>query len=173
MKYQEKVSTREDVRRLYERVKNQPTISQYRGYTQSKSYGWDEFVNDYIKADGELWFDNPSYDPNYFTPTEGEQTMNKQIEEMRNDVQEALKHNSAVDAIRHGLICVNSDGIARELFDDGYRRAADVVADVLEILSELKENYLADDDVREACAISYAEIKIVALKKKYESEEQV
>jgi hypothetical protein len=41
---------------------------------------------------------------------------------MAKDVTEAIKHNSAVDVIRHGLICVNGDGIARELFDDSYRK---------------------------------------------------
>ena len=58
--------------------------------------------------------------------------------------------------------------MANAIINNDYRKASDVVTEVLEILSELKENYLADDDVREACAISYAEIKIVALKQKYE-----
>lgn len=48
--------------------------------------------------------------------------MKEQIEKMAKDVNEAIKHNSAVDVIRHGLICVNGDGVARELFDDGYRK---------------------------------------------------
>ena len=62
MLYQEKVSTRGDVHSLYERVKQDPTISRYRGYTATKSYGWDEDVGDFIKADGERLFENPSYD---------------------------------------------------------------------------------------------------------------
>ena len=66
--------------------------------------------------------------------------------------------------------CSYNSKEAEALYNAGYRKSTDVVAEVLEILSELKENYLDDDDVREACAISYAEIKIVALKKKYESE---
>lgn len=49
----------------------------------------------------------------------------KQIEEMAKDVSEAIKHNSAVDVIRHGLICVNDDGVARELFDAGYRKQSE------------------------------------------------
>ena len=60
----------------------------------------------------------------------------KQIEEMAKDVQEALKHNSAVDAIRHGLICVNSDGVARELFDDGYRKASEIVEEIEKYILE-------------------------------------
>lgn len=54
----------------------------------------------------------------------------EQIEEMAKDVQEALKHNSTVDAIRHRLICVNSDGVARELFDDGYRQSTDLAEEI-------------------------------------------
>ncbi len=69
MRYQEKVSTRADVRSLYGRVKEQPAISHYRGYTATKSYGWDEEVDDYIKADGEMWFENPYYAPTSSPPT--------------------------------------------------------------------------------------------------------
>ncbi len=63
MNYQEKVSTRAEVRALYEKVKADPTIACYRGYTATKSYGWSEDVGDYIKRDGEAWFENPAYDP--------------------------------------------------------------------------------------------------------------
>ncbi|MBQ8358040.1 MAG: hypothetical protein IJX39_09595 [Clostridia bacterium] len=63
MNYQEKVSTRADVRALYERVIANPAIRRYRGYTESKSYGWDCAAEDYIKKDGEVWFENPAYDP--------------------------------------------------------------------------------------------------------------
>ena len=86
--------------------------------------------------------------------------MNKQIEEIAELTKELIKTNS------YGTL----NHVANHLYNAGYRKSTDVVAEVLEILSELKENYRADDDVREACAISYAEIKIVALKKKYESE---
>lgn len=61
MNYQEKVSTRADVRALYERVIKQPNIERYRGYTSKNSYGWDAEVDDYIKKSGEVWFDNPAY----------------------------------------------------------------------------------------------------------------
>ena len=101
--------------------------------------------------------------------------MNKQIEEMANIVHDAdakiiydmvkAKPNNFV-----GRALPRQVYIAEALYNAGYRKSSDVVAEVLDILSELKENYLADDDVREACAISYAEIKIVELKKKYESE---
>ena len=61
MRYEEKVSTRADVRALYEKVINDPQIEKYRGYTESKSYAWDALSGDVIKRDGEVWFDNPSY----------------------------------------------------------------------------------------------------------------
>ena len=65
MNYQEKVSTRQDVRLLFEKVKGNPAVSQYRGYTETKSYGWDEAAGDYVKCEGEVWFDNPSYDAEF------------------------------------------------------------------------------------------------------------
>lgn len=65
MKYQEKVSTRKDVQALFEKVKANPAISQYRGYTDNKSYGWDEATGDYIKAEREVWFENPSFAAEY------------------------------------------------------------------------------------------------------------
>lgn len=65
MNYQEKVSTRADVRELFEKVKKDPTVSRYRGYTETRSYGWDEAADDYVKCEGEVWFDNPAHDPNF------------------------------------------------------------------------------------------------------------
>ncbi len=67
MNYQEKVSTRQDVRALYEKVRANPAVSRYRGYTETKSYGWDEAADDYVKCEGEVWFDNPAYDADFIT----------------------------------------------------------------------------------------------------------
>ena len=87
MNYQEKVATRADVRALYERVKSDPAIARYRGYTATKSYGWDADTGDCVKRDGEAWFDNPGYRPvgkadgaavgkaDDAEPTEAEQTI--------------------------------------------------------------------------------------------------
>ena len=61
MNYQEKVSTKADVRALYEKVIKQPNIARYRGYTSQNSYGWNSEAEDYIKKIGEAWFDNPAY----------------------------------------------------------------------------------------------------------------
>lgn len=71
MNYQERVSTRTDVRALYEKVIANPAIARYRGYTESKSYGWDEAAEDYIKKEGEVWFENPSYDAALIPEGEG------------------------------------------------------------------------------------------------------
>ena len=57
MNYQERVNTRADVRALYEKVLADPTISHYRGYTATKSYGWNAAADDYCKRDGEVWFE--------------------------------------------------------------------------------------------------------------------
>lgn len=65
MNYQEKVCTRADVRALYEKIIANPAIQSYRGYTESKSYGWDAAADDYIKRDGEVWFENPAYDATF------------------------------------------------------------------------------------------------------------
>ena len=61
MNYQEKVSTRADVKALYERVIANPAIERYRGFTETKSYGWNPLCNDYIKREGEVFFENPAY----------------------------------------------------------------------------------------------------------------
>ena len=63
MNYQEKVSTRAEVRELYERVCKDPTIARYRGYTAANSYAWNVAAGDYVKREGEVWFDNPAFDP--------------------------------------------------------------------------------------------------------------
>ena len=63
MNYQEKVSTRAEVRALYERVVKDPRVARYRGYTETNSYGWNAQAGDYFKREGEVWFDNPGYVP--------------------------------------------------------------------------------------------------------------
>ena len=65
MKYQERVATRADVRALFERVRANPAISHYRGYTATASYAWDADKGDYCKEEGEVFFENPAYDAQY------------------------------------------------------------------------------------------------------------
>lgn len=50
---------------LFEKVKANPAVARYRGYTETKSYGWDEAADDYVKCEGEVWFDNPAYDADF------------------------------------------------------------------------------------------------------------
>lgn len=61
MKYQERVNTMEGLKDLYRRVLRDQCIEKYRGYDDEWSYAWNEANNDYIKCEGEVWFDNPSY----------------------------------------------------------------------------------------------------------------
>ena len=81
MNYQEKVSTRQDVRALYEKVKANPAVSRYRGYTETKSYGWDEAAGDYVKCEGEVWFDNPAYDADFITVGEPDSESRELLDE--------------------------------------------------------------------------------------------
>lgn len=50
---------------LFEKVKANPAVARYRGYTETKSYGWDEAADDYVKCEGEVWFENPAYDADF------------------------------------------------------------------------------------------------------------
>lgn len=71
MKYQERCSTRAEVKALYERVCKNPAIERYRGYTSvlgEWSYGWNPIADDYVKVDGEHWFNNPNYIPEVDKP---------------------------------------------------------------------------------------------------------
>lgn len=94
MNYQEKVSTRADVRALFEKVKENPAVSRYRGYTETKSYGWDAAADDYIKCEGEVWFDNPAYDADFVTvgtPREGDAELLDEQLAVRDDTIAALQ----------------------------------------------------------------------------------
>lgn len=83
--YQERVNLRGDVRDLYQKVLFMPTVKQYRGYTDTKSYGWDPDFDDYIKKEGEYWFDNPGYKGKHDTKERQEEEpvmMEETIEEV-------------------------------------------------------------------------------------------
>ena len=53
---------------------------------------------------------------------------------------------------------------AEAFYDRGYRNASEVVNEIVDLLEDLKRDYLLDEDIREACAVNYAKIKI---KEKY------
>ena len=58
----------------------------------------------------------------------------KHIEEMYKDVYEAINHNCVIDVIHGGYIGVNTEGLTRELYDDGYRKASDVVEEIADFI---------------------------------------
>lgn len=100
MNYQEKVSTRADVRALYEKVIANPVIARYRGYTESKSYGWDAEAEDYIKQDGEVWFDNPAFDASFeATGNSDEETelLDEKLAEREDQIRELEEALSAAE----------------------------------------------------------------------------
>lgn len=49
----------------------------------------------------------------------------EQIEEMDKDIGESIMHNSVIDIINGGFIGVNSEGMARELYDAGYSKQSE------------------------------------------------
>ncbi len=102
MNYQEKVSTRADVRALYEKVIANPAIARYRGYTESKSYGWDADAEDYIKQDGEVWFENPAFDAGYVPEgtgnSENAELLDEQLAEREEQIKELEEELSAMEA---------------------------------------------------------------------------
>lgn len=84
-----------------------------------------------------------------------EQIEKQAIEEMAKDIAEAINHNSAVDVIRHGLICINSEGVTRELYDDGYRKQEWISVD--ERLPEESGKYLVVSNLGNILALYYSE----------------
>ncbi len=69
-------------------------MSRYRGYTETKSYGWDAAADDYIKCEGEVWFDNPAYDADFVTvgtPREGDAELLDEQLAVRDDTIAALQ----------------------------------------------------------------------------------
>lgn len=56
----------------------------------------------------------------------------KHIEEMYKDVYEAINHNSVIDITHGGYMGIDTEGLTRELYDDGYRLASDVATEIFE-----------------------------------------
>lgn len=107
MNYQEKVSTRADVRALYEKVVANPAIACYRGYTESKSYGWDAAAGDYIKRDGEVWFENPAFDATYVPEgescSESAELLDEQLAEREAQIKELEEALAALETENEDL----------------------------------------------------------------------
>jgi hypothetical protein len=49
---------------------------------------------------------------------------------------------------------------AEAFYNRGYRKVSEVVNEIVGLLEDLKRDYLLDEDIREACAVNYAKIKI-------------
>ena len=131
MNYQEKVSTRQDVRVLFEKVKANPAVARYRGYTETKSYGWDEAADDYVKCEGEVWFDNPAYDPDFVTVG----TANEESRELLDE--QLLARDEAIATL--SLEC------------DTLRLKVEELTGVLAVAEEERESAVAKKDT--VCAI--------------------
>lgn len=145
MNYQEKVSTRADVRALYERVKANPAIRCYRGYTESKSYGWDPAADEYVKKDGEVWFDNPAYDATYVpegTPGGADaELLDEQLAEREAQISELEKDLCDLEAENEELErrVIEAEALARaaEQERDGAKEALSELRRALAHVAEL------------------------------------
>lgn len=119
MNYQERVSTRADVRALYEKVKANPAVARYRGYTESKSYGWDPAAEDYMKKEGEAWFDNPGFDPAFIPEGESNGGDAELLDEQLTQREERIEELEAMIAVLEEeateLECRVSDAESRAL----------------------------------------------------------
>ena len=104
MNYQERVTTRADVRALYGRVIANPAIARYRGYTETKSYGWDNIVGDYIKEEGEVWFDNPAYDPLFAVYDK-----DPKADDQESEIQDRLTAKHPHYNCQRGMLCPTCD----------------------------------------------------------------
>ena len=58
-------------------------------------------------------------------------TEEKQIEEMAEDIKEAISHNLTV-TVTGKILGFNVEGIARELCDDGYRKQSEIAQKIFE-----------------------------------------
>ena len=64
------------------------------------------------------------------------------------------------------IICFKDNGFvaryatAEAFYNRGYRKVSEVVNEIVGLLEDLKRDYLLDEDIREACAVNYAKIKI-------------
>ena len=146
MNYQEKVSTRAEVRALYERVCKDPTVARYRGYTAANSYGWNALAGDCIKREGEVWFENPAYDPSFVTVGEASGTDAELLDEQisARDA-EIVALTAERDAVRAELAALHTEldaAIAAKAAAEG---RADTVCGILASLKAVLETVLDYD----------------------------
>ena len=147
MIYQEKVSTRADVRALFEKVKQNPAVQKYRGFTDTKSYGWDAEKEDYIKMDGEVFFENPAFVAPAAEVTEHTELLEaeKMLPEAEGEKNSELPEGESEksEAISEDAVAVNLE--LYEKFAAATARAERAEAErdrALAVLSELREAML-------------------------------
>lgn len=148
MNYQEKVSTRADVRALFEKVKANPAVAQYRGYTESKSYGWDEAADDYVKCEGEVWFDNPAFDADFVESHEAVGEEAELLDEkLQASEQTVLALESECACLRAALEAANAEVVNAQLARDeaivGKNAAHAILCNLREVLEKVL-SYKAD-----------------------------
>ena len=131
MNYQERVSTRADVRALYEKVTADPTIARYRGYTESKSYGWDPQKEVYVKREGEFWFENPNYNAIALPEAEEEgeaDLLDEQLTEREERIEELEADVAVLEEEITDLQCKLGEAEARALIAANERDEAEARA---------------------------------------------
>ncbi len=141
MIYQEKVSTRAEVRALYEKVIADPTIERYRGYTASKSYGWNAAAGDYIKKDGEVFFENPCYDPSLAKAKKEEEELVDLLDEQ---LEESLQRIESLEAEKNDL-CALIDALDARIaeYEQTLARVTGERDEALAALAALREALVA------------------------------
>ena len=144
MNYQEKVSTRADVRALYEKVRANPAVARYRGYTESKSYGWDEERDDYVKEEGEVWFENPAYDASFVTVGEADgadaELLDEQLSARDAEIAALLAER---DAVRAELAALREELTASIAARLAAEEKCDMVCGILASLRAVLQTVLA------------------------------
>lgn len=147
MNYQERVSTRADVRALYEKVLADPSISHYRGYTATKSYGWDAAAEEYCKREGEVWFENPAFDPTAKSRLQESELLDEKLEESARCI-EALSAEKAdlcalIDTLDERIATLERDlaGVSAER--DEALAALATLREALQAIRKLTEDAVA------------------------------
>lgn len=76
----------------------------------------------------------------------------REIEKLAVDLNHIIEFNDNGFVARYAT--------AEAFYNRGYRKVSDVVNEIVGLLEDLKRDYLLDEDIREACAVRYAMIKI-------------
>lgn len=79
-------------------------------------------------------------------------TKDREIERLAVDLNHIIEFNDNGFVARYAT--------AEAFYDRGYRKVSEVIKEIVSLLEDLKRDYLLDEDIREACAVNYARIKI-------------